>query len=499
MIFDDDSDDEIIDHELVPCVYTIGQNCKNESDKNLKNLKELRRIQKVLKTRKRNEEKMLKKQAKIDEKVEAKKIKDRIKKEHAAQVLANRKSKKSSAEKKNNDKLAKIRSNLLNLKNQFFLSGCSKMFISSVEVGDTESVMNKIAHMLPIKNGKKLDLKTLRISKRTKGDMFNMELPVSYKPVVDPIVNTYFNNLCLNDKDYIESFRLYLGYSMTGEISDRRMAIWWGSGMNGKTLTMTILKSIMGNLYKTMESEALMSSARRAGQASPDLVPLATARIAVINETNEGDTFNSKLIKSATGGDEISYRPMYGSQLEMQTQAKVLAITNIGIKLDITDPAMIERVLMFPFNAKFTKTLAGIQLAQDVITKYRDDFFSYFATGSRDWYRTKTIPTCDVMKAGFNKYIKDIDIVGQFIEENYTAVSVSEYKSAKKNDKKDLRIKRTAFYAFFCAEVKENKPSKASFYKRADSLLKQVNLSNAKYYLCKTIGSGEEISDLVLD
>ena len=102
---------------------------------------------------------------------------------------------------------------------------------------DKEFLINldSVANLFPIKNGQKIDLKTLEISERTINDYFSYESNVEFIHGETPHADIFFNQVMPNNEDR-EYLRKVLGYTLTGETCARSFFIWFGKGSNANHL-----------------------------------------------------------------------------------------------------------------------------------------------------------------------------------------------------------------------------------------------------------------------
>ncbi len=80
---------------------------------------------------------------------------------------------------------------------------------------------------------------------------------------------------------------------------------------------------------------------------------LINARVAVFSESEKQENLNEGMIKSLTGNDPISCRPLYGKQMEFQTLCKLIMQTNHEPSIDIEEKAMLDSLKFIPFLSRF--------------------------------------------------------------------------------------------------------------------------------------------------
>jgi P4 family phage/plasmid primase-like protien len=315
-----------------------------------------------------------------------------------------------------------------------------------------ESNKNSIPHLLPIKDGLVLNLKTKTTEPRTKEHCFTMSLNVTFIPTgrssEQEVVVSFFKSICrkltngapawtgalrplrvpgehgkrkhfenVEDPEYVDFMQRLLGYCLTGEVNERSLYVMYGTGRNGKSTLCNILEKILGDYNVSCSNDVLIQSEKRSG-ATPELVKLQTARVAIVSETNEGEKLNKKNVKNLTGNDTIYCRDLFQkSGMNFKVKCKFLMMTNSRPEFDINDTAMTDRIKALPFNAKFENTPENIKYVNSLTTDYLDDFFSWMVEGAYKWYQGNALVPCQTMVDGQKDWLEDMDTLKRFIDE----------------------------------------------------------------------------------
>lgn len=399
---------------------------------------------------------------------------------------------------KDNDQLkGKLNSELLHIlsykksiSNISFLEGVNRYYCGFPIDKNFESLLNAKPNELPIKNKKIIDLKTKLIRERTKDDLFSFELNIDYIQSCDYTnVIQFFNDICLRDEHLVDYMKRFFGYAMTGEILDRSLHIFWGNGKNGKSTIMDIFKRIIGKKFFVTTSERVMLKSTSTSATSPEVIRIKDARTIVLNETGKEEELNAERIKALTGGDEISARQLYSAQIEFNPKSTPIMLTNNKPKFDIHDQAMIDRIKLVPFLARFENNPENRDYINELMTDHIDEFFSWFADGAFEWYQGKSLIPCKVMQHEMQNYINELDIIGQFINERIEIVTKEKYSLTAKLDKSLLRIRKEVLYGLFIGFSEEQGVKvigKTDFHKE----ILKINIDLIKsdgvwYYLCK--------------
>jgi len=387
-----------------------------------------------------------------------------------------------------------------NLKSSTFLNNICKAIASYKIDNDFESkIINKSTHELPIKNGNIINLKNLEVRKRNKNDYWSFECPVSFDLNYDlNCVNKFFDDICCNNLDLKNYHQLLWGYLLTGEIKDRSLHIFYGNGCNGKSSIINIIRNILINFYVSLSEDITIKKSSRG--ASPELMDLLYSRCGSLPESDKKEELNSKRIKTITGDDEINARHLFGHSIKFKTQCKLLWATNHKPKINVDDQAILDRIKLIPFNARFEKNQMNTDYIKDLQENKLNEFFTWFCLGARDWYSGKELIPCKVMITAMNQYISDNDIIQEFIEDVLDIISKEEYEQKDKLEKNNCRMKKSNVYAMFtdwCRQHrKEDQLGKKEFNevfgKRCCSIRVKVD-----YYLCKMkIDEEEENEEL---
>jgi len=258
--------------------------------------------------------------------------------------------------------LNKVRQKVINTSS---MKGIAKQLLAKrlCYAPEFRKYVNSVKHEVPIRGGYVLDLKTGDSRRRTARDLWSFELGVSNR---DPVnkeskekAHRFLLSICNNDAKLMKYLIEVLGYCLTGETTERTLWILTGSGSNGKSRLLTLLDLIMTRFFATLSEAVLIDNEKVGAGATPELVPLLTARLGILSETSEGAKLNARRVKSLTGNEKITMRALYEKQTTFAPKCKFLLITNHIPWSDPTDKAMIHRKKIIPFDNIFENTKAN--------------------------------------------------------------------------------------------------------------------------------------------
>lgn len=327
--------------------------------------------------------------------------------------------------------------------------------------------MNKQPNLLPIKNGKILDLKFLEVRLRKKEDYFDFELPFEFNSNADLSNAEKFFSQIMNDKEVVDYLQILLGYCLTGETKLRCILIFWGKGSNGKSTLCDLLKNIMKKFHTAADKKIFIKQERGSSHTS-HLMPLLNSRVAVLSETERDEQLNEGLIKALTGNDEIPCRELYGKQFSFIPQAKYIMLTNNKPIFDVNSTAMIDRIRYIPFKARFVddqpkegEFLKDTEFIDKLLSEYLNEVFIWLCIGANKYYQLNGIlKVPQSLQDAKNEYINEIDNVSKFIQDN---CNKKEGTKTKKNDLYES-------YKNYCIENAYKYLRNSDFYKRLEIL-----------------------------
>jgi putative DNA primase/helicase len=152
--------------------------------------------------------------------------------------------------------------------------------------------------------------------------------------------------------DPLEGLQRLLGYAASGLTVEHVMAIFHGTGSNGKSLLLDVVSTILGDYAGSVRVEALMSQDQTPSHQT-DLVQLRGKRLVVTVESEGGKTLNESLVKSLTGGDKVSAREIYSATIEFRPQFTLIMATNHLPTIKGFDFGIWRRLICVSFDATF--------------------------------------------------------------------------------------------------------------------------------------------------
>lgn len=234
--------------------------------------------------------------------------------------------------------------------------------------------MNKEKNMLPIKNGKIINLNLLELRDRIESDKFNYECPVDYIDLHEEnekIAKQYFMDLFCNNELIVKCVIDIIKSAISG-IKLRYIFFCTGSGRNGKSLLFKLMKLMFNKSMDIISDLVIITSKNGKSNINTEIEKLDKIRIGYVTELKEEDTLNSEMIKKISGGDDIDLRSLHKTNTTLTPTCNLFVLTNQLPKFKVED-AIVDRIVIIPFNNKFEVNMAY----EDDIIKKINILFSY--------------------------------------------------------------------------------------------------------------------------
>jgi putative DNA primase/helicase len=340
--------------------------------------------------------------------------------------------------------------------------------------------------MLSCKNGM-LNLVTGELRKAVPQDNITKCIDVEYNL-----------NACYNDFDRFirqitsseegENIELYdylkwcIGYAMQGNPRKKMFIILFGPhGFNGKSLLMNTISDVLEHYAVAMDKSVVLEGPKKtAGSHSTEIVQLENCRFGILSDTNEDAAIDDGQIKQLTGiTDKLSVREIFGKQKEFTPVFVPFISTNHPIKINLTDKAMYERLVLVPFVLSFVDTpVKSFERKNDPTLAEK---FKRNKSGILKWLVEASIyynenynknpPKC--IHEAKEIYNKQVNPYLDFINKCFT-----------KSDNEADKIKRQELLQLYKDYLRENN---AKFVAKTaerefDKLLPNQKIRNCKYY-----------------
>ncbi|KAJ3072544.1 hypothetical protein HK102_006208 [Quaeritorhiza haematococci] len=147
-----------------------------------------------------------------------------------------------------------------------------------------------------------------------------------------------------------------LGMALSGRCIEQKFIILNGLGANGKSTLTKLINLAFGDYMGEADVSILTTKRPQSSQARPDLVSLRGRRIIMTAEPECSSSLKMEVVKQYTGGDKITARQLYGTQMSFYLQGTWFMMCNdipTIASSGVDDYGTWRRIVIFPFRSKF--------------------------------------------------------------------------------------------------------------------------------------------------
>jgi putative DNA primase/helicase len=208
-------------------------------------------------------------------------------------------------------------------------------------------------HVLNLQNGT-LDPRGPTLSPHSMQDRLTKLAGASYDPSATcPRFERFLDQVCDHDGQLVRYWQRVFGYALTAEVSVHALFVLWGTGRNGKSTLLFVLRALAGDYAHHARADVFTD--RSEDPQGFALVNLRGARVLTAVETGSGARLNETLVKELTGGDPITCAPKWGAEFTFVPVFKAFLATNVRPEIRGTDNGIWSRPRLIPFRVTFAE------------------------------------------------------------------------------------------------------------------------------------------------
>lgn len=204
----------------------------------------------------------------------------------------------------------------------------------------------------------------------------------------------------------------WVGYTLTGSVTEQSFVFLYGSGNNGKSKFIEAIQALVGD-YGLSAPLSLIALAPNGREPTHDLASLQGARFVVGPELEQGTRLAESRIKDLTGGDTISARRLYQESFNFQPVAKLWLFGNHKPAITGTDTGIWRRVRLLPFEAQIPEAMKDPDLGTKLAAEL-PGILIWALEGLAAWRIEGLQAPCKVTEA-VEEYRLEEDLLGEFV------------------------------------------------------------------------------------
>ena len=280
----------------------------------------------------------------------------------------------------------------------------------------TPGIWNSKPNLLNLQNGT-LNLETLKLQEFNREDYLTFKAGVKYAPgATCPEWLDHLNLVFGEDRELISAFQLMAGYSLLSGNPAQVFFIPYGSGKNGKSVTINTIRMVMGDYGIHIAPQSLMVQ-KNPDKARSDLVRIKYKRFVTSSEGAQGDRLDVGWIKQISGGEPIVARALYQNEIEFKVEAVIWFATNHKPIINEYNEAIWRRIWLIPFNRVIPEDKRIVDYEKKLVESEGSGILNWMIEGLNRYYTEGRLIQPEAIKTATDDYKTDEDPLGDFISD----------------------------------------------------------------------------------
>ena len=259
-----------------------------------------------------------------------------------------------------------------------------------------------------------LDLTTGKLEPHRQDALLTKLCSVAYDPQATcPTWLAFLDRIMAGNQNLIAFLQRAAGYALTGATMEQCLFMLYGTGGNGKSVFLNILKSLLADYAQQATFDTFLHKDK--DSVPNDIARMAGTRLVIAIEASEGRRLAESVIKQLTGQDTVTARYMFHDFFEFVPQFKIWLGMNHKPVIRETNNAMWRRVRLVPFTVQIPDEEQDKSLP-DLLKTELPGILTWAVQGCLDWQRNGLGVPAEVRDAT-NSYRDEMDILGGFLND----------------------------------------------------------------------------------
>jgi len=288
-----------------------------------------------------------------------------------------------------------------------------KLAQSEPELSDSGTGWDADPMLFAVANGV-IDLRTGRLRDGLPEDKITLHSNVVFDPEARcPRWEKFLNEIFEDDQKLISFVKRAIGYCLTGDTSEQVLFLLFGTGANGKSVLLDVLRVLMGDYYYNLPFSTFDLQARSG--IPNDVAAIAGRRLVTANETGEATRLNEARIKSLTGCDTITARLLYKEPFTFKPVAKFMLAFNHKPSVADDSHGFWRRIRLILFKRLFDEQTADKHLPEKLLAEL-PGILNWAIEGCLEWQQ-QGLGVPEIVKKESEAYRHEMDTFSEFLDD----------------------------------------------------------------------------------
>lgn len=229
-----------------------------------------------------------------------------------------------------------------------------------------------------------------------------------------PMFESFLETI-MPDPDIRSFLQRAVGYTLTGLVDEEVFFLAYGAGQNGKSVFANIISTAMGEYVITLGAP-LITLRKHENEAERQMAMLPGSRLALVNETSQGEVFDSARVKAIASREKLAARFLHKEVFNFMPTHKLWIRTNhLPGSLDSGD-GFWRRCTPIPFTVRIPEEKKIGDLDRKIIAAELPGVLAWAVRGAVEWARSG-LRVPQAIKAIVAEYREETDILGEWLTE----------------------------------------------------------------------------------
>lgn len=263
-----------------------------------------------------------------------------------------------------------------------------------------------------------LDLNTFELKPHDPDQLITLRIEHSFDPTATAPRWLRFQREVTAGDEELESYKQKAyGQALLGVQPEQKAFFHLGDGANGKSVELETLKDVLGPYATTIPGEAFLKSAK--SDPRNTFARLPGVRFAIGSEMDEQQPLAEGVIKSLTGGEELTARKLYRDEFTFRPMCTLFIATNHLPRVNGSDHGIRRRLVTIPFPVTFAASDQDPHLRTDLICEAQGIINWLFVGLTR--YRTEGLRAPKAVRDATSRFWSQADSVGEWLQSDTTS------------------------------------------------------------------------------
>jgi putative DNA primase/helicase len=306
------------------------------------------------------------------------------------------------------------------------LEAILKLAQSETPIADSGRHWDSDPMLLGVANGV-VDLNTGRLRPGKRADLITMHIDLAFDSKAScPAWNKFLAEIFGGANQLTGFVQRAVGYCLTGDTSEQVLFMCFGTGANGKSTFLDVVRYVLGPYASNLPFSAFELKAR--SSIPNEIAALNGKRFVTAIETNESVELNEGRIKALTGSDPITARFLYREFFTFNPTGKFWLAFNHKPRVSDDSPGFWRRVMLLPFTRQFADSKRDPELLGKLKAE-APGILNWAIQGAVRW-QAQGLKAPEVVTQASDEYRRDSDPVGEFLDERCIANATAQTTAA---------------------------------------------------------------------